>query len=72
MVSFKDEGYGYAMTLFHPYTVGCWGPASKNYYAGVCTSQAKVCPELNSARTADSVKAIFYTIAVLTLALIAF
>jgi len=24
--AFVNGSYGYASTLFHPYTVGCWGP----------------------------------------------
>lgn len=43
LVDFEGEGESYAMTMFHPYTVGCWGPGAKNKFAGQCTSQSKTC-----------------------------
>lgn len=26
--------YYYASTMFHPYTIGCWGPGSSNLWPG--------------------------------------
>lgn len=40
--------YYYASTMFHPYTVGCWGPGSSNLWAGECSSNAKVCQDFLS------------------------
>ena len=31
------------MTMFHPYTVGCFGPANEKGYKQSCTTNAKVC-----------------------------
>ena len=35
--------YYYATTLFHPYTVACWGPGSANIFAQSCSTKALVC-----------------------------
>lgn len=32
--------YVYASTMFHPYTVGCYGPATDNKFSGDCTTRA--------------------------------
>eukprot|EP00347_Sterkiella_histriomuscorum_P023547 403334227 len=40
---FISGKYYYATTLFHPYTVACWGPGSANIFAQQCSTNAKVC-----------------------------
>ncbi len=43
----KDGGEGgiymYAMTMFHPYTIGCWGPANRPRITASCSSKTRVC-----------------------------
>ncbi|CDW88993.1 UNKNOWN [Stylonychia lemnae] len=38
-----DNNYIYVSTMFHPYTVGCWGPANPKHFKQACTSQSKIC-----------------------------
>eukprot|EP00347_Sterkiella_histriomuscorum_P013180 403365703 len=33
-----DGNYVYAMSMFHPYTVGCWGPATARKKSGQCSA----------------------------------
>lgn len=41
--------YVYASTLFFPYTVGCWGPATKqSQYAAGCSSNTNTCYSADS------------------------
>eukprot|EP00347_Sterkiella_histriomuscorum_P018009 403347133 len=41
-----DGNYVYVSTLFHPYTVGCWGPgATARKFKQQCTQQAKICSD---------------------------
>lgn len=35
--------YAYAMTTFHPYTVGCWGPGNKSALRQSCSNNPKEC-----------------------------
>jgi hypothetical protein len=35
--------YVYVTTLFHPYTVGCWGPGYPKQFLTSCTSKALIC-----------------------------
>ena len=35
--------YVYAMTMFFPYTVGCWGPANQVKFTPSCSSRTEVC-----------------------------
>jgi len=35
--------YVYLATMFHPYTVGCWGPSKPKLFLEKCTSKAKIC-----------------------------
>ncbi|CDW91811.1 UNKNOWN [Stylonychia lemnae] len=35
--------YYYATTMFHPYTVGCWGPGPKKTISEECSNNVKVC-----------------------------
>ena len=37
--------YVYVSTLFHPYTVACWGPSDQGIVAGVCSSNTKTCAQ---------------------------
>ncbi|CDW77193.1 UNKNOWN [Stylonychia lemnae] len=48
-VIFQDLNYGYVATMFHPYTVGCYGPgnAPQNFLAS-CSSNARKCLGKNS------------------------
>eukprot|EP00347_Sterkiella_histriomuscorum_P010754 403375051 len=45
-VYIKNKFY-YATTLFHPYTIGCWGPGSLNKYGGQCSTKSFVCVEIS-------------------------
>ena len=47
--------YVYVSTLFHPYTVGCWGPSDQGIVAGVCSSNTRVCGESFGIQNLDSV-----------------
>lgn len=38
-----NGAYGYAMTTFHPYTIGCWGPGNKSALQQSCSSNPKKC-----------------------------
>lgn len=38
-----NGAYGYAMTNFHPYTVGCWGPGNKTPLTQSCSTNPKTC-----------------------------
>lgn len=38
-----NGNYGYAMTNFHPYTVGCWGPGNKSSLRQTCSTNPKEC-----------------------------
>jgi hypothetical protein len=33
----EDGSYGYVSSTFFPYTVGCWGPATKQIYTASCS-----------------------------------
>lgn len=35
--------YAYAMTNFHPYTIGCWGPGNKSALRQSCSTNPKEC-----------------------------
>ncbi|CDW90313.1 UNKNOWN [Stylonychia lemnae] len=35
--------YYYVTTMFHPYTVGCWGPSPKKTIAQQCSNNVQVC-----------------------------
>ncbi|CDW76446.1 UNKNOWN [Stylonychia lemnae] len=35
--------YYYVTTMFHPYTVGCWGPGPKKTISEECSNNVKVC-----------------------------
>ncbi|CDW77974.1 UNKNOWN [Stylonychia lemnae] len=35
--------YYYVTTMFHPYTVGCWGPGPKKTVSQECSNNVKVC-----------------------------
>ncbi|CDW88160.1 UNKNOWN [Stylonychia lemnae] len=37
--------YYYVTTLFHPYTVGCWGPGPMKQVAQQCSNNVKVCSQ---------------------------
>lgn len=42
--AYVNGNYGYAATLFHPYTVGCWGPGSSpNDIGQMCSAKPRVC-----------------------------
>jgi hypothetical protein len=44
-----NNQYVYVSTLFFPYTVGCWGPASaSSTYAPSCSSNTNVCTAVSS------------------------
>jgi hypothetical protein len=38
-----NGAYGYAMTSFHPYTIGCWGPGTIQAIQQSCSSNKKQC-----------------------------
>eukprot|EP00349_Pseudokeronopsis_sp_Brazil_P008630 CAMPEP_0202965436 /NCGR_PEP_ID=MMETSP1396-20130829/9412_1 /ASSEMBLY_ACC=CAM_ASM_000872 /TAXON_ID= /ORGANISM="Pseudokeronopsis sp., Strain Brazil" /LENGTH=121 /DNA_ID=CAMNT_0049688149 /DNA_START=685 /DNA_END=1050 /DNA_ORIENTATION=+ len=37
------ENYGYALTTFHPYILGCFGPGSNLTMSQECSSNARQC-----------------------------
>ncbi|CDW90957.1 UNKNOWN [Stylonychia lemnae] len=39
--------YYYVTTMFHPYTVGCWGPAPMKKVAEECSNNVKICSNSN-------------------------
>eukprot|EP00347_Sterkiella_histriomuscorum_P024256 403331763 len=42
----QNGEYFYVMTLFHPYTINCWGPSvTSNSYKAQCSSNSYVCGE---------------------------
>ena len=44
-ISVNDE-YFYVSSMFHPYTVGCWGPSSNDIeYNSICSANSKTCSE---------------------------
>lgn len=40
-----DGSYHYVLTRFFPYSIGCWGPASKTSYDLSCSTNERVCNE---------------------------
>lgn len=38
-----NGAYGYAMTTFHPYTVGCWGPGNQPHIQQSCSTNPNKC-----------------------------
>ncbi|CDW79421.1 UNKNOWN [Stylonychia lemnae] len=40
---FTGNYYGYVATMFHPYLIGCWGPANAPNLQPSCTSNPRVC-----------------------------
>eukprot|EP00347_Sterkiella_histriomuscorum_P016074 403354588 len=43
-----NDRYYYVASMFHPYTVGCWGPANKETYTASCSSNARFCKDFSS------------------------
>ena len=46
--------YVYVSTLFHPYTVGCWGPSDQGIVAGACSSNTRTCSQSFGILSQDS------------------
>lgn len=42
-INMEDDEYAYAMTTFHPYTIGCWGPGNKQTIKQSCSTNPKWC-----------------------------
>ena len=38
-----NQNYVYVSTLFHPYTVGCWGPSSTPSFPASCSTNSRTC-----------------------------
>ena len=37
------DNYGYVATMFHPYTVACWGPGNEIGFVASCSSNVRKC-----------------------------
>ena len=38
-----DGHYVYVLTMFYPYSIGCWGPVTGASYPISCTTNERVC-----------------------------
>lgn len=62
-----DENYVYMASTFHPYMVGCFGPAYTNNFEATCTDNARYC---STATGAEFLSA--FTVASVSLASLAY
>eukprot|EP00347_Sterkiella_histriomuscorum_P020863 403336175 len=46
-----NGNYVYAVTMFHPYTIGCWGPGNVKAYKETCSSNVQLCSDESSSIT---------------------